>query len=288
VIGIVRRGNGFLWGLPMRESGFGSGPGHQQAASDRASASQAVPIGMARNSSVATGQLRSFLDRFFYLGMSLLVAAVVIFGFSHTIGANLLHPDVPPPWILFVHAIVFSSWVLLFITQSALVRVSKVSVHRRLGLFGAVLGGILPVLGVTTALIMLHWHVQREGGNGAGLSLPFNDMITFSLTFGLAIYWRRRPEFHRRLMLMATCCLTGAAFARFPESMVPANGFYACVDLLILLGVLRDLLVTRRVHVVYRYALPCMMASQALAQYLLLATPPLWLSITHRIVQWMA
>ena len=272
----------------MGESRFGRDAGHRQAVVPREVASRTPCIGATGRNSAATGRLRDVLDRFFYLGMALLVAAVVIFGFSQTIDGNLLHPDEPRPWLLFVHAIVFASWIVLFTTQSALVRVAKVGWHRRLGLCGAVLGGILPVVGVTTALVMLHWHVQREGGNGAGLSLPFNDMMTFAITFWLAMYWRRRPEFHRRLMLIATCCLTGAAFARFPEGTVPANGFYACVDLLILLGVLRDLIVTRRVHVVYRYALPCMMASQALAQYLLLAKPTLWLSMTQRIVQWMA
>lgn len=241
-----------------------------------------------RESGGVAGNLRKFLDRFFYLGMSLLIAAVVIFGFGHTIGANLLHPDTPRPLILHIHAAVFSGWVLLFITQSALVRASKVALHRRLGIFGATLGGILPVLGVTTALVMHHWHDQGGGANHASLSLPFNDMLTFSIAFGLAIRWRRRPEFHRRLMLIATCCLTSAAFARFPESMVPENAFYACVDLLLLLGVLRDLAIDRRVHTAYRYGLPCMIASQAIAQYLVLVAPPAWLAVTHRIMQWTA
>jgi hypothetical protein len=187
-----------------------------------------------------------------------------------------------------IHAIVFSSWVVVFMAQSALVSGSKVTWHRRLGMFGAVLGGFLPVLGVATALVMQRWHDQQGVIDDAGLSLPFNDMLTFSIAFGLAIYWRRRREFHRRLMLIATCCLMGAAFARFPESMVPGNGFYACVDLLILLGIVRDLLVMRRVHEVYRYGLPCMMASQTLAQYLMLAKPALWLAITRQIVQWLA
>ena len=272
----------------MRESGLGNVSGSERRSNDRESATATMQPRTLRKNNVLTSRLRKLLDRFFYLGTALLVAAVVIFGFSHTIGGNLLHPDTPRPSILPIHAIVFSSWVALFIAQSGLVRASKIALHRRLGMFGAALGGILPFLGVATALVMRHWHDQREVANDAGLSLPFNDMMTFSIAFGLAIYWRRRPEFHRRLMLIATCCLTGAAFARFPESMVPPNAFYACVDLLVLLGVWRDLVVIGRVHAVYRHGLPCMMASQAVAQYLMLATPPLWLAITHRIMQWTA
>jgi len=272
----------------MRESGGRHVSGNQQLVGVRESAAARMPINTLRNNDAMGSHLRKFLGGFFYLGMSLLVAAVVIFGFSHTIVANLLHPDRPRPLILHIHAIVFSSWVILFITQSALVRASRVTLHRRLGVFGAILGGILPFLGITTALVMQHWHGQLDSASNAALSLPFNDMLTFSIAFGLAIYWRRRPEFHRRLMLIATCCLTGAAFARFPESMVPDNAFYACVDLLILLGVLRDLLVARRVHAVYRYGLPCMIASQAIAQYLMLAAPSPWLAITHQVMQWTA
>lgn len=111
-------------------------------------------------------------------------------------------------------------------------------------------------------------------------------MLTFSAAFGLSIFWRRRPEFHRRLMVLATCCLTGAAFARIP--MVPEHTFYICVDLLVLLGVVRDLIVNGRVHAVYRYGLPCMMVGQALAQYLMGVTPLWWLAVTHQIMQWVA
>ena len=272
----------------MRESGGGYVSGNQQPLSVRESAAATMPIDTLRNNDAMGGYLRKFLGRFFYSGMSLLVAAVVIFGFSHTIGANLFHPDRPLPLILYIHVIVFSFWVVLIITQSALVRASMVTLHRRLGIFGAILGGILPFLGITTALVMQHWRSHLDGASNAALSLPFNDMLMFSIAFGLAIYWRRRPEFHRRLMLIATCCLTGAAFARFLESMVPHNAFYACVDLLVLLGVLRELLITRRAHAVYRYGMPCMIAGQVIAQYLMLAAPSPWLVITHRIVLWTA
>jgi hypothetical protein len=272
----------------MHESGPGNASaGHRSARSTESIASMKLYDRVWKDNFM-THYAITLLDRYFYLGMSLLVAAVVFFGFSRTIDGNLLHPDTPRPLILFIHAIVFSSWLALFIAQSTLIRVSKFPLHRRLGIFGAALGAVLPVLGLTTALVMQRWHAQHGDANEAGLSLPFNDMVTFSITFGLAIRWRRRPDFHRRLMLLATCCLTGAAFARFPESMVPSYMFYVGVDLLILLGVLRDVLINRNVHAVYRYGLPCMAASQAIAVYLLIVAPPLWLTITHTIVQWTA
>jgi hypothetical protein len=66
--------------------------------------------------------LLRFLDRYFYVSMSLLIAAVVVWGFGHTIDQNSIHASPIPPFILTIHAIVFPGWVLFFILQSALVR----------------------------------------------------------------------------------------------------------------------------------------------------------------------
>lgn len=227
----------------------------------------------------AAGMLRKALDRWFYFGMAWLVLLVVAYGFGRGLGGRLLHPAVPLPWILHVHALVFSGWVLLFLVQSGLVRRHQVRLHRRLGMLGAGLGAALPLLGVATALVMRQWHASRGPVNDAFLAVSFNDMLTFAVTFGLALHWRRQPEFHRRLMLIASCALTVAAFARFPRTLVPANAWYAGVDLLIALGLLRDLVVEGRVHRAYRIGLPGVMAGQALALYLALAAPDGWLAL---------
>ncbi|WP_157971385.1 hypothetical protein [Dyella sp. C9] len=270
----------------MHESGLGHAPANPPALGGREPSPASASLLAGRTDRPQAGLHRKFLERNFYLGMSLLVAGVVAFGFSRTIGANLLHPDTPRPTILYIHAWVFSGWVALFMLQSALARARHIALHRTVGTFGACLGSVLPLLGLATALVMQHWHAQRVASQATGLSLPFNDMLTFSIAFGLAIRWRRRPEFHRRLMLIATCCLTGAAFARFPEYLVPDNAFYLCVDLLVLLGVWRDWALTRHVHVVYRRGLPCLVASQALAQYLMLYTPAIWVAFTRHIMEW--
>ena len=87
------------------------------------------------------------VDKNFYLGMSLLVAAVVIYGFSHTVDQNLIHAVPSRPWILWAHGILFSSWLLFFILQSALVRIHNVKMHRTLGWFGAGMAVLITVVG---------------------------------------------------------------------------------------------------------------------------------------------
>lgn len=247
-------------------------------AADRAARSSIVP---ARGASGVFGRI---LGTWFYFGMGWLVLAIVAYGFGRGAGERLFHPAAPLPLILHVHVLVFSGWVLLFLVQSGLVRGANVRLHRRLGVCGGMLGAVLPVLGMATALMMQRWHASKGPVNDAFLSISFNDMLTFAVAFGLALHWRRQPERHRRLMLIATCGLTVAAFARFPRELVPANSWYLGVDLLIALGMLRDLVVDGRVHPVYRIGLPCVMAGQAAAMYLLLAAPAGWLAFLHALL----
>ena len=48
-----------------------------------------------------------FWSQYFYFFMSLLVAAVIVYGFSHTIDKNLIHPKIPRRRLLYFHAALF-------------------------------------------------------------------------------------------------------------------------------------------------------------------------------------
>lgn len=229
-------------------------------------------------------QRGGLLDRYFYLGMSLLVAAAVVYGFSHTVDQNLIHAAPPRPWILWVHGTLFSGWVLFFMLQSALVRTRNVKVHRTLGWFGAGMAGLMTVVGTSTAVVMDHFNFYRLHAPGAKVffAIQLLDMVSFTTLFWLAVYWRKKPEFHRRLMLMATCVLLTAAFARFPYvSVVRAD---LCVDGMILLGVARDLIVNRKVHAVYRYALPVLVVWQVFMVQVWVHHPAWWVRVTNALI----
>ena len=219
-----------------------------------------------------------FLRQYFYLCMALLIAVVVVYGFSHTIGKNLLHASPIPPAILTLHAIVFPGWVLFFILQSALVRTRNVPLHRTLGWFGLAFGCGILVLGYLTATGMDRFLLQSDPTDiPAFLIIQLMDLACFAIPFALAIYWRRRPEYHRRLMLIASCGLTDAAFGRFPA--LPLAFSPAGVDALILLGILRDLIVDRRVHKVYLYAFPLLIVLQVFCYQTYLHASPWWVRI---------
>ena len=126
-------------------------------------------------------------------------------------------PDPPRPLLLWFHAAAFSAWIVLFIAQSALVRVRKVNVHRTLGWFGAALAATMVVSGFVVSVVMLRLDmiVLHRKNVASFLSILWCDMIIFGACMALAIYFRKRPEYHRRLVFMATCQLMQAAFVRF-------------------------------------------------------------------------
>jgi hypothetical protein len=222
------------------------------------------------------------VDRYFYFFMSLVVAGVVVAGFSRTIDHRLIHAVPVRPWVLYLHGIVFFGWVIFFIAQSALVRVRKVAVHRTLGWFGVALGVLIPVVGMWTAVTMDRFEILRLHVRAASpfLGAQMESMAAFTIFFALAIVWRKMPEFHRRSILIASCILTGAAFSR----LVGLGRETYPVDILLLLGVLRDLLISRRVHKVYLYGLPPLIATQHIAMQLFLKAPSSWVRITNAIL----
>jgi hypothetical protein len=141
------------------------------------------------------------------------------------------------------------------------------------------------VLGFVIAVIMGRFdkHVLHIPDTETFLSVPFGDMTIFGLCVALAIAWRRKPELHRRLLLIATCALLDAPFGRI-QYVFDHSLYYACLDGVLLLGVARDLFVDRRIHKVYRVALPLMIAAQIFLIYLYRGAPAWWVKFGHSLL----
>jgi hypothetical protein len=74
-----------------------------------------------------------------------------------------------------------------------------------------------------------------------------------------------------------------AAFVRF-HYIGYHDLFYPALDVLILAGVVRDLIVDGRVNQVYRYVFPAILVLQALATYLERVNPSWWQAATLTIL----
>ena len=83
------------------------------------------------------------------------------------------------------------------------------------------------------------------------LVLPLGEMVAFAALFGTAIALRKRSEWHKRLMLLATLAMLAPAMARLPFEFVATGGppvFFALVDLVIIGFIAIDTIRNRRVH----------------------------------------
>jgi len=194
--------------------------------------------------------------RRFYLAMSVMMLALVTYGFSNTIGPGLLHTRRPVRdiMLLSIHGAVFYAWMLFMVAQAALIRLRHIRLHRLLGWFGAADAVLVVIMGL--------WATFHQPAPFALGMVGVLSMAGFGIPVALAILWRKRPAYHRRLLLIGTAMLTNAAFARFPGSYLPGHFFYAGTDLLIAIGVARDLWKERSIHVVYRYAMPILLAAE--------------------------
>jgi hypothetical protein len=225
---------------------------------------------------------RVWLRKYFYFGMTLVCSAILIWGFGHTVPEILLHPAVPRPKILWVHSVVFSSWLLFAIVQTGLVRVRKVRWHRTLGWFGAGLSVAMVVVGVATAIQLGRFdlRVLHQAGADTFEIVSFADMILFPALVGIAIVRRRDLELHRRLFFLATVELTGAGFGRI-DWLATHNLMFFCADAVMCLGILRDWLLDGRVHRVYKVAIPAIVVWHGWVTWMYVRPPGWWARLAH-------
>ena len=152
----------------------------------------------------------------FYVGITLLVTAIAFVGFWPTYFGPLFTGTVDKLPVIHVHAAVYVGWLALFIAQAWFAATRRMDLHVRLGNFGIGYGVLVIVMGVTAAIWM--FAVRLRAGNfddAAGrLVAPLMDMVFFAPLFAAAVRLRRKPEPHKRLMIVATTVLLIAAVGR--------------------------------------------------------------------------
>ena len=208
-------------------------------------------------------------ERAFFGGMAMLLCIVVFVGFFRTFfGAGFLEAPLPNP-VLRVHGIVFTAWMLLFLTQAALISARRVVWHRTLGIAAFCLPPVMIALGVIAAIEALGRNVTIGPLDPAtSLALPLVNITAFAIVIAAAWKARRRPDAHKRLVVLATLSLSTAALGRFPWAQLgipPAAGPVIGLAAMVLLVVAYDVLSLRRIHRSTAWAAPVVFAAGALA-----------------------
>ncbi|HZL00992.1 MAG TPA: hypothetical protein VFC47_13960 [Caulobacteraceae bacterium] len=160
-------------------------------------------------------------ERLFYQAMVLSIIAAIVLGFSRSFFLRPLFPGVPSPaeaWF-YVHGALFTLWLALLFTQVSLVGAGKVALHRRLGAAGYAIAPLMVAMGLIGAVIA----ARRPGGfigipapPLAFMVVPTYEILLFALLAGAALAWRRAPQVHKRLIILASITLIEPAAARWP------------------------------------------------------------------------
>ena len=195
-----------------------------------------------------------------YIAASLWMWAIVLVGFWPSYFGPALAGSVEKTAVVHVHAAVYLGWMVLYTVQSTLPALGRTRLHRKVGRFGVAYGVALFVTGV---LVSFESYFRTLGDGPVdtaarrALLNPLSDMVVFPVLFGLALRYRRRPETHKRLMVLATTMLLIAAVFRM-RFLDPTNVLLVAAVWLspAWLLALRDGLAERRLHPVYGFGLP--------------------------------
>ena len=193
------------------------------------------------------------IDRRFYTWAAVASALIVFAGFARTFYLKGMFSTPALSELLLVHGIVMTLWLALFIVQVRLVAAGRTDLHRRLGVVGAILVVLILVVGMATAI-----DAVRRGATPVPevtpymfMAIPFFDVAVFAALVGVALWYRRRSDIHKRLMLLATLSILAPGFARIPLDFIKQGGLPMIIVLTLLpvsICVAVDTVRNRRLH----------------------------------------
>lgn len=191
-------------------------------------------------------------ERLFFLVMAMAIATTVVFGLDLALRVTFAEF----PWQVHAHAVVFGSWIVLYVVQNWLVVDGNVALHRRLGILGAVIATMMVILGnAATLMAIQRGSVPGFFPPGVFLVLDCMGITMFGVMVAAGIAMRRDAAWHKRLMLCASILVMSPAIGRIlPMPLLgPAAPFavYASMMLYVFVGMGFDIATRRRIHPAY-------------------------------------
>jgi hypothetical protein len=196
-------------------------------------------------------------DHRFFSAMAILSSLTILAGFFNTYAAKVAAGDPEIPGIIHVHALVFTSWLIVFVAQTTLVLRRRTDLHRRLGAASMVLAALMVLVGVTTAVSAARLGHRGIPGVqfpdvGGFLLLNLAAISLFAILVAAGWYFRTNAQTHKRLMLMsATGALVGPGASRLPFVSGNTPAIAILVLAFLFAGPAYDLITRRRIHPAY-------------------------------------
>jgi hypothetical protein len=203
-------------------------------------------------------------SRSLYIVAALACAAIAVTGFARSYFLKILFGSPPLPVLLHVHGIIMSLWCLLFFVQAYLVSTHRIRAHRRLGILGAVLAFAVVAMGTYATVEATAREVQSHAVGRFHYLFGLNlvNLLLFALFVVAALTLRTRPEFHKRLMLMATLSLLAPAVARITLLFThDVMAQFLTFDFCVLTFVVTDTVRYRRLHPAFGFGATLLIVS---------------------------
>ena len=123
------------------------------------------------------------------------------------------------------HSLLMVLWVVMLMTQARLARAGPMSWHRGIGKSSYVIAPLMLWFGV----VVSHESIQRGTGTVTPdelqlLTFPLGGLLSFAVTYSLAIFYRRQRELHSRFMISSGLAVMGGAIIRVYLFWVPGMG----------------------------------------------------------------
>jgi hypothetical protein len=231
-------------------------------------------------------------ERRIFLILSLTTAFAIVLGFVPSFYLkDVIHAPPPLQAMTWVHGVIFTAWLALFVTQVTLIDRGSTALHRRLGLVGAVLLGLVLAVGMMTAI-----NAGRLGhappGVGPALvfmSVPVSGIIGIGALFLAALWNRAARDVHMRYMLAGFIAMTPPGTHRIIFGMMGfANqallASYVIMNALLIVAMLYDLRLRGRVHRTYLWSAFIFAALDAFIVWAY-ASPATWLTMARWLIQ---
>jgi hypothetical protein len=187
-------------------------------------------------------------DRWFYSGMATLLAAVIFAGFVPSFFVR--GADLPPLSVAaLVHGVAGTAWLALLVIQTWLVGADRRDVHRRLGVLGGVFAAAFVLSAAAVIANVERSHAYDSAGTLAAHAYANGaPTLAFGALVALGLWQRGAPARHKRFMLLAAVALlppgTGRLFGHFGLAFLNLPVYYGVM----LVNVVYDAAVYRRVH----------------------------------------
>lgn len=171
---------------------------------------------------ISFGRMNTIItrDRFPVIAVAAL-AAVTVAAFTQTWYLRWLFELPPLSRAAHLHGIIATLWLGLHFTQAKLIAAHRGALHKKLGVFTACVGALLAVQALNLAIEGVAAGRAPPGRDPLQfLSVPIGTTGMFVLFLAGALLLRKKREWHKRLMLLATTALLIPAAGRLDAMIV--------------------------------------------------------------------